>query len=585
MKLLSTILLAGILIFYSAASANEIEWQPWSDSVFAKAKQEGRFVLLDLGTSWCHWCHVMEEVTYRDPAVTELIQKRYIAVRVDADSRPDLSNRYEDYGWPATIVFSGDGGEIVKRQGYIPPKPMASMLQAIIDDPTPGPSVLPETKLSSSTDPFLTADSRQKLRKVLIDTYDPKNKGWGTIQKFLNWDVIEYCMVQAKQGDTRLEQMARETLMAQLHLIDPVWGGVCQYSTDGDWDHPHFEKIMQMQAENLRTYAAAYALWHDPSYLQTAKKIQGYLQNFLTSPEGAFYASQDADLVPGKHSAEYFRLSDNNRKKRGIPKVDQHIYSRENGWAVNALTTLYAVTGDESYLTGAIRAANWITDHRFLTDGGFRHDETDPAGPYLGDTLYMGRAFLALYAVTADRIWLQRAEQAAQFISANFKNEVGYVTSAKNGALKSNPQVDENADLVRFSNLLHYYTGKTAYQEMAQHAMQYLSVPGTADGRGFLVGGILLADQEIAAPPRHITIVGRKDDAAARDLFRAALQDPSTYKRVEWWDERDGTLSNNDVEYPALAQAAAFVCGDKNCSAPIFSPEKLAGLSQKSVAR
>jgi len=249
------------------------------------------------------------------------------------------------------------------------------------------------------------------------------------------------------------------------------------------------------------------------------------------------------------------------------------------------LTTLYAVSGDESYLTGAIKAANWIIDHRVLSDGGFRHDETDPAGPYLGDTLYMGRAFLALYAVTADRIWLQRAEQAAQFISANFKNEVGYVTSAKNGALESNPQVDENADLVRFSNLLHHYTGKTAYQEMAQHAMQYLSVPGTADGRGFLVGGILLADQEIAAPPRHITIVGRKDDAAARDLFRAALRDPSTYKRVEWWDERDGTLLNNDVEYPPLAQAAAFVCGDKNCSAPIFSPEKLAGLSQKSVAR
>jgi uncharacterized protein len=585
MKLRSVILLAGILLFYRDVSAHEIEWQPWSDSVFAKAKQEGRFVLLDLGTGWCHWCHVMEELTYRDPAVIELIQKRYIAVRVDADSRPDLSNRYEDYGWPATIVFGEDGAEIVKRQGYIPPQPMASMLQAIIDDPTPGPSVLPETKLSSSTDPFLTADSRQKLRKILDDTYDPKNKGWGTIQKFLNWDVIEYCMLQSRQGDTRLEQMARETLAAQLHLIDPVWGGVCQYSTDGDWDHPHFEKIIQMQAENLRTYAAAYALWHDPSYLQTAKRIQRYLQNFLTSPDGAFYASQDADLVPGKHSAEYFRLSDSNRRKRGIPKVDQHVYSRENGWAINALTVLYAVTGDQTYLSDAIRAAHWIIDHRASIDGGFRHDETDPAGPYLGDTLYMGRAFLTLYAATADRSWLQRAEQAAQFISANFQNESGYVTAAKNGALKSNPQVDENADLVRFSNLLHHYSGKTAYQEMARHGMQYLSVPSTADGRGFLVGGILLADQEITAPPRHITIVGRKDDPAARALFLVALQDPATYKRVEWWDEREGALPNNDVEYPALEQAAAFVCGDKSCSAPIFSSEKLTDLSQQRVTR
>jgi uncharacterized protein YyaL (SSP411 family) len=585
MKWHCTVLLAGILLCFHRASGGEVEWKPWSDSVFAQAKQEGRFVLLDLGTGWCHWCHVMEEVTYRDPAVIELIRKRYIAVRVDADSRPDLSNRYEDYGWPATIVFGSDGGEIVKRQGYIPPKPMASMLQAIIDDPTPGPSVLPEQKLSSSADAFLTAGARQNLQRILTDTYDSKNKGWGTVQKFLNWDVIEYCLRQAQQGDTRFEQMARETLAAQLHLIDPVWGGVCQYSTDGDWDHPHFEKIMQMQAENLRTYAAAYALWRDPGYLQTAKKIRSYLQNFLTSPEGAFYASQDADLIPGRHSAEYFKLSNSGRKKRGIPKVDQHIYSRENGWAINALATIYAVTGEERYLIDAVRAAHWIVDHRALGDGGFRHDETDPAGPYLGDTLYMGRAFLALYAVTADRTWLQRAEQAVQFISTAFKNQVGYVTSASRGALKSNPQVDENVDLVRLSNLLHWYTGKTAYQEIAHHAMQYLSVPDTAEGRGFLVGGILLADQEITAPPRHVTIVGRKDDSTAGELFRTALQDPSTYKRIEWWDEREGPLPNNDIEYPKLEQAAAFVCGDKSCSAPIFSAEKLAALGQRGAAR
>ncbi len=579
------VLLAGILLPFQCAPASEIEWQPWSDSVFAKAKQEGRFVLLDLGTGWCHWCHVMDEVTYRDPAVIELIRKRYVAVRVDADSRPDLSNRYEDYGWPATIVFGGEGGEIVKRQGYIPPKPMASMLQAIIDDPTPGPSILPEQKMASSADAFLTDNARKNLRQVLIDAYDPKNKGWGTIQKFLNWDVIEYCMVQAKQGDTEFGQMARETFAAQLNLVDPVWGGVCQYSTDGDWKHPHFEKIMQMQAENLRTYAAAYALWRDPIYLQTAKKIRSYLKNFLTSPDGAFYASQDADLIPGQHSAEYFKLSDSDRRKRGIPKLDQHIYSRENGWAINALATLYAVTGDETYLADAIRAATWIVAHRAFTDGGFRHDEAGPGGPYLGDTLYMGRAFLALYAATADRAWLQRAEQAAQFISANFNNEIGFVTSGNIGALKSNPQVDENADLVRLGNLLHHYTGKMAYQEMAQHAMQYLSAPAAADGRGFLVGGILLADLEITAPPRHITVVGRKDDAAARALFLTALQDPSTYKRIEWWDEREGALPNSDVEYPALEQAAAFVCGDRSCSAPIFSPEKLSGLSQKNIQR
>jgi uncharacterized protein YyaL (SSP411 family) len=105
----------------------QIDWQPWSDSIFERARKEHRFVLLDLGAVWCHWCHVMEEITYRDPKVIALIKQRYIPVRVDQDARPDLSNRYEDYGWPATVVFNSDGNEIVKRQGYIPPKPMASM--------------------------------------------------------------------------------------------------------------------------------------------------------------------------------------------------------------------------------------------------------------------------------------------------------------------------------------------------------------------------------------------------------------------------------------------------------------------------
>ena len=118
-----------------------IVWDKWSDDVFDRAKQQHKFVLLNLGAVWCHWCHVMDETTYQDPDVIRLINKRFLPVYVDQESRPDLASLYEDYGWPATIVFDSDHKEIVKRQGYLPPKMMASMLQAIIDDPTPGPSV------------------------------------------------------------------------------------------------------------------------------------------------------------------------------------------------------------------------------------------------------------------------------------------------------------------------------------------------------------------------------------------------------------------------------------------------------------
>jgi uncharacterized protein YyaL (SSP411 family) len=578
-----SILFALVLMPFVRAIAEEqpIAWDPWSDSVFAKAKSEGRFVLLDLGTGWCHWCHVMEEVTYRDPAVIGLVGSRYLAVRVDADARPDLSNRYEDYGWPATIVFNSDGSEIVKRRGYLPPDQMASMLQAIIDDPSPGPSVVPEMLLVPSTETSLGSDRQSALRQTLVDSYDSTNRGWGTGQKFLDWDTVEYCLTETERGDQTFERMARETLSAQLNLLDPAWGGVYQYSTDGDWQHPHFEKIMQMQAEDLRVYALAYALWHDETYLQAANRIRAYLKNFLTSPEGAFYTSQDADLVDGQHGGEYFQLGDSDRRKLGVPRIDTHVYARENGWAIKGLTVLYAVSGDRGCLDDAVRAADWVCANRSLPDGGFRHDAADPAGPYLGDTLSMGGALLGLYAATGDRIWLQRATQAIEFISKHFRNDVGYITSAHSGALKSQPQLDENVGVVRIANLLWHYTGQAQYRIVAEHAMHFVAAPGAPNHRGYLVAGILLADDEMTSSPLHITVVGQKDDPKAQALFAAVLRQPRTYKRIEWLDEREGGLPNPDVGYPTLDKAAAFLCTGQACSPPVFTVDDLLGKISK----
>jgi hypothetical protein len=566
----------------------KIEWQPWSETIFEQAQREHRFVLLDLEAVWCHWCHVMDEQTYADPKVVALVGSHYLPVKVDQDSRPDISDRYEDYGWPATVVFDSNGNEIVKRQGYLPPKVMASMLQAIIEDPSPGPSITKEAAIRPRSESGLTISQRQELEQVLRDDYDSKNRGWGKVQKFLDWDMIEFCLEETIAGNRKFESMARETLDAQRQLIDPVWGGVYQYSTDGDWKHPHFEKIMQFQAENLRIYAEAYALWKDPAYLEAAKQIRGYLKRFLTSPEGAFYTSQDADLVAGKHSADYFALADKDRVGRGVPRVDQHIYARENGWAINALAIFAGVTGDATALSDAMRAADWVIAHRSLGEGGFRHDEKNTGGPYLGDSVCMARAFLSLYQITADRKWLRHAQEAECFAAAQFKGEAGYVAfrGSLGGKLPPKPQIDENGLFARVANLLHYYSARAADRAEAEHAMRFLAAPGVAERRGFLVGGILLADRELSRPPLHLTIVGAKTDSQARELFEAALRQPAPYKRVDWWDEKEGPLPNPDVEYPRFDRAAAFVCTERSCSAPIFEVARMENfLREKSVAR
>lgn len=562
---------------------NGLNWEGWSDSIFERAQREDRFVLLDLEAVWCHWCHVMEEVTYRDPAVIKLLQSKYITVRVDQDARPDLSNRYEDYGWPATIIFTPDGKEIIKRSGYIPPPMMTSLLQAVIDDPSPGPSVQPEPDLKAVGSAFLSEDLRSKLLAAHLSHYDFKLGSWGTVHKLLDWNSVEYAMTQAKTGDKQATVMARQTLDAQLQLVDPVWGGVYQYSSSGIWTEPHFEKIMSTQAENLRIYALAYMEWRDPAYLQAARDIQRYLKTFLTSPDGALYTSQDADMTQGEHAADYFKLGDAARHKLGIPRIDTHHYARENGWAINALATLYSASGEAQYLDEAIKAAQWIIANRALPEGGFSHDAKDPAGPYLGDTLAMGRAFLTLYTATGDRQWLARAEAAAQFMANNFidKTLPGFITAKTptDKAYSPRPQREENILATRFTNLLFHYTGNQAYRAMAEQGMRFLALPAIAER--LPAGGVILADLELNNAPVHVTVVGPKNAVPATALFKAALSYPSSYKRLEWWDKREGAMPNPDVQYPELPRPAAFVCSNKRCSVPIFQAEEIHAVVDK----
>ena len=559
------LLLAFLALPVSAKPA--IQWQPWSDDVFARAKREHRFVLLDLEAVWCHWCHVMDEMTYSDDRVIALMNQRYIAVRVDQDSRPDLSNRYEDYGWPATIVFAADRSEIVKRSGYIPPVPMASMLQAIIDDPSPGPSVVKEQPPTFGNDVTLSPALRAQLAKTFDDRYDTQHGGWGFMHKFLDAPSVEYALARARTGDAAAGKMARQTIDGERNLLDPAWGGVYQYSTGGVWNEPHFEKIMSMQTANLRVASLAWALWHEKRDLDMAQAIHRYLVTFLRSQEGAFYTSQNADLIDGKHAGEYFALSDTQRRAKGIPRIDKHVYARENGWAIEALVILATSSSDSRALAEARTAAEWVVAHLHRADGGFQHG-TNAGGPYLADTLYMGRAFLALYAATGERIWLRRAQEAAAFIDTKFQATPGYVT-----APHGTRQRDENCDVSRFANLLHHYDDDIKHDAMAKNAMHYLAAPEVASPA--LTGNVLLTDYELRQQPLHVTIVGPKRDATARALFDAATALPQGYKQVEWLDRTEGPLPGSKVEYPTMSKAAAFVCSSNRCSRPAFSPAEL----------
>ena len=575
-------LLAAVAV--PACAAENIHWLHSDTDAFAQARAQHRLVILYLEAVWCHWCHVMDEKTYGDPAVRAVLDAHYVPLRIDQDSRPDLSNRYRDYGWPATVIFAADGTEIAKRQGFVEPERFAKLLNAVVEDPSP---VAADKADEGDTKPHAGALD-PPIRAVLVErhrkTYDAKLGGLDIGQKYLDRDSVEYAIARALEGDADEAAMARKTLDASRALFDPVWGGVYQYSTYGDWKHPHFEKLATVQGQYLRIYALASAAFNKAEDTQAVREIKRYIDAFLKSPEGAFYVSQDADLKPGEHSNDYFALNDSKRRARGIPRIDKHIYSLQNGQIIEALATWGELSGDKGSVDEAIKAANWIETNRALSGGGFRHDERDAQGPYLGDSLAMGRAFLALYRATADRAWLAKASATADFIAANFaRSGGGFVTAKSSGPIATMPQIDENISVARFANLLARYDGKAEHAAMAENALRYLAAPSVALSE-ITEPGILLADDETHADPLHLTVSGAKSDASAATLFSTLQHLPQWYKRIEWWDRAEGDLPNPDVGYPPTKRAAAFVCTESRCSLPIYTSEDVTAFLKSSNA-
>lgn len=568
------------------AMQTSIDWKPWDEAQFVQAKTQNKLILLDLEAVWCHWCHVMDQVTYQDETVTALIAKHYIAVKVDHDARPDLAERYREYGWPATIILDAEGRDIVKRAGYIEPAPMAKLLQTVINNPKPeSASISTAPAMTYASSALLDKRTRLRLQSRFINTHDVQSGSLVSPQKYLDMDTEDYALLLASQGDQTVEEMVRRDLNAGMNLLDPVWGGMYQYSTHGDWQHPHYEKLAQVQADYLRLYAEAARVLNEPHYLQVAQAIRNYVKNFLTSPDGLIYSSQDADVQQGQKAHAYFALDDDERRAVGMPRVDTHIYTKTNGSMIAALATLYSTSGIKQDLADAIAIARGMIAQRMFADGGFSHDVADTAGPYLADNLAMAQGFMALFEVTGQSEWLHRAWATADYIDKHFRaTSPGYQTAVQTGKLVPGIQVNENIALTRVFNKIYRYGGRERDRQNAIYAMRYLVTPAIALA-SVTEAGILLADFELANPPAHLTVVGAHEDLSAKALHQFLLAYPLYYRRIDWWDPSTGVMDNPDVKYPDLGRAAAFVCVAGRCSLPAYDVDTLQRLMTRSDAR
>ncbi|MCC6869004.1 MAG: thioredoxin domain-containing protein [Burkholderiales bacterium] len=315
--------LAGATSPYLQQHANNpVDWYPWGEEALARARGEDKPILLSVGYSACHWCHVMAHESFEDPVVAALMNDLFVNVKVDREERPDLDQIYQaahalltrrNGGWPLTM-FLTPAGEPFYGGTYFPKEARYGL---------PGFSeLLPKVAAAYREQGDRLAAQHQRLAQAMRSleptrakappvepaaaaalaelkrSYDPRHGGFGSAPKFPHPFDLDFCLrTYARDGDAQALAIVRTTLerMADGGIHDQVGGGFCRYSVDATWTIPHFEKMLYDNALLLGLYADLARVTGDARHREVARDIVGWLDREMRAPDGAFWSSLDAD--------------------------------------------------------------------------------------------------------------------------------------------------------------------------------------------------------------------------------------------------------------------------------------------------
>lgn len=299
---------------------NPVEWYPWCEEAFERAKHENKPIFLSIGYSTCHWCHVMAHESFENPEIANILNQYFISIKVDREERPDIDSVYMKVcqaftgngGWPMSIFMTA-GQEPFFAGTYFPPKSdygmigFGDLLLTVAQRWRENKDGLQDTanailtQLKTNTQNYhseIDKNLPQEAVQIFAQDFDKKNVGFGSAPKFPIPHNLIFLSFYAQQNrdDTTLK-LAKKTLLSMRKggVFDQIGYGFCRYSTDDFYLVPHFEKMLYDNALLILAYTAVYQISGEPVYLDTAEKTAKYVLREMTGPDGEFYCAQDAD--------------------------------------------------------------------------------------------------------------------------------------------------------------------------------------------------------------------------------------------------------------------------------------------------
>ena len=603
---------------------NPVDWQPWGEEALGRARAEGRPLLVSIGYSACHWCHVMERESFADPATAAVMNDLFVNVKVDREERPDVDAVYMDAvvaltgqgGWPLTVFLTPDG-EPFYGGTYFPPEPrhglpsFRQVLRAVAgayrerpeDVAAQAEALVGALRRSAETEPShepLAESLLAEAERGLLSQLDPHWGGFGHAPKFPPASALEFLLRRR-----RLDAV-RQTLdgMAAGGMYDLVGGGFHRYSVDGEWLVPHFEKMLYDNALLVPPYLHAWLSTGEERYRVVAAQTLDYMLRELRLPSGGFASAQDADtdgvegltytwtaeegapaelLQPFEHGRSILRgeLDEETRlrllairEQRPQPALDDKVIASWNGLALAALAEGARRLERSDLLAAAVELGELLAADplwRTMRDGRAKF----PA--YLDDYANVAHGLYELHVATGDLRWLRESRRIALAAVERFGDpERGgfFLTQADGEQLVARQKTFDDNPTPAGSSMLAFVLLRLA-RIWGDDELERLAVGALRLVRDLLprapsaFGWALCALDLHLSPPRELAILGGADSEVAR----AALRNFDPNAVVAFGPAEDVPL----LEGKSLVDGrpAVYVCERFACRAPATDPAEL----------